>query len=103
MNEFSIKSSDLTFRIKHMNAIEILAMRTQFSNESLESTITSFKTILENIEVKCDEKWIPAKIKGREVYFPDGLENDINVVNDLISYFIGTFLKSVFQKSNASK
>lgn len=102
MNEFKIKSSTFDFRVKNMNAIEILAMRTQLNNKTLDDAIKSFKSILECIEVKCDVTWIPAKMKDREVYFPDGLENDINVVNELLEYFMGTYLKSVFQKSSES-
>ena len=102
-SEFTVKSSKHTFRVKDMNAIEILALQTNLNNDSTEDSLKSFKTILERIEVKCDNAWVPAKMKDREVYFPDGLEDDIVVINELLSYFIGTYLKSIFQKSNESK
>lgn len=102
MNEFKIKSSDLDFRVKKMNAIEILAVRANIGNRTVEESMKSFKTILECIEVRCDNSWIPAKMQGREVYFPDGLENDVNIINELLGYFMGTYLKAVFQKSNES-
>lgn len=102
MNEFKIKSSDFDFRVKKMNAIEVLAVRSNINNKTVEASMKSFKAILECIEVRCDDSWIPAKMQGREVYFPDGLENDVNAVNELLGYFMGTYLKSVFQKSNES-
>lgn len=80
MNEFTVKSSTEQFQIKQMNAIEILALRTQFSYDSVESTTKLFGSILERIEVKCDNAWLPAKTSGRDVYFPDGLQNDVIVV-----------------------
>lgn len=102
MHEFKIKSSELEFRVKKMNAIEVLAVRANISNRTVEESMKSFKTILECIEVRCDNNWIPAKMQGREVYFPDGIENDVNVINELLGHFMGTYLKEVFQKSNES-
>lgn len=103
MNEFKIDSSNLDFRIKKMNAIETLALKMTLDNSTMSNTIKSFKTILEYIEVKCDDSWLPAKMEGREVYFPTELENDIVAINELLEYFMGTYLKSVFQKSSESK
>lgn len=100
MNEFTVESSDLEFRIKKMNALEILALRSNLNNDTVEDSEKSFKMILERIEVKANDAWLPVKTKDREVYFPNGLEYDIVLINELLSYFMGTYLKSVFQKSN---
>lgn len=101
--EFRIKSYDGEFRIKKMNAIELLGIRSQIDFDNLDSAIEFFKIALEHIEVKIGNDWVPVKMKNREVYLPDGLENDIMAVNELTNYFTKEFLMPVFLKSSESK
>ena len=98
--EFRIKSYDGEFRIKKMNAIELLGIRSQIDFDNLDSAIEFFKIALEHIEVN---DWVPVKMKNREVYLPDGLENDVMAVNELTNYFTKEFLMPVFLKSSESK
>lgn len=98
---FQIEHSGETFRIKKMNAIEILAVRSQISNKDVATSMNMFSTILECIECRVGNEWLPVKTKGKEVYFPNGIEDDVLVIQDLVSYFMGEFLVKVFQKSNA--
>lgn len=91
------------YRIKQMSAVETLAIRTQVNFDTTEQTIKCYNAMLERIEVKVKEdKWLPVKENGREVYYPAGIENNISVIDELIIYFM-TYIKEVFQKSNASK
>ena len=64
--EFRIKSYDGEFRIKKMNAIELLGIRSQIDFDNLDSAIEFFKIALEHIEVKIGNDWVPVKMKNRE-------------------------------------
>ena len=61
-----------------------------------------YNIILEKLEVNANDKWLPVKQTGREVYFPNGIENDFEVINDLLNYALDYF-KEVFIKSSVSK
>ena len=84
-----------TYRIKKMNAIEILALRSQYDFNSYYSTLNLFNTVLERMEVKCNDNWLPVKEKGKEIFYPTGVENDGEVIKDLISFFT-KYIKEVF-------
>lgn len=105
--EFTIKNSEYTFRIKEMNAIEVLAIKHCMSFENTEKVERLFNTILEKIEVKIElgdtVKWSAVKEKGRNVFCPAALKDDLLAVNDLMNYFLADYLKPLFQKSVESK
>ena len=98
MDEFEVKG--LTFRIKKMNAIETLAMQSQISFDSMDETVKCYNTILERIEVKVKDQWI--QVKQGNQFYPAELENDVQMTEAIIKQMIA-YLKSVFQKSDASK
>lgn len=101
--EFKIKSRPELFRIKRMNAIETLAIRTNISTKDVDATTKLFENILERIEVQFnDDKWLPVKIKDQDAYFPADIEHDYKAIDELIKYFTFEFLAKVFQKSNES-
>lgn len=102
MNEFKIKDYEYMFRIKDMNAIEALALRAQISNDSFEKTVHFFNLVLEHIEVEFNGKWMPVKTKDMEVYYPAGIERNMNAIQELIEHFTVDFLKPLFTSSNAS-
>ena len=101
MDEFKITHSSETFRVKKMNAIEALALQSQIDFDSVESTEKLYNAILERLEVKVNDQWLPVKEKGRNIYYPDGIENCVNVIQELIHHFLYDYLKPLFQKSNA--
>ena len=100
---FTIANYEQYFRIKPMNAIETLAIRTQISLKDMRSAMKFYTTILEHIEVEIGGKWLPVKTEGREIYYPDGIENDVRAVDELMQYFTKEYLEPVFTKSRESK
>ena len=101
--EKTLEYKDNTFRIKKMNAIEALALQTSSSMKSVDATQSFFNECLERIEVKAtDDKWLPVKQKGRNVYLPDGIENDGDAIKELIEMFMREFAKPFFKKSDES-
>ena len=88
---------DYEFRIKKMNAIEVLAFRGLFDFEDLSTITKLYESFLEKIEVKINDKWLP--VKSGNVYLPDKIEEDVEGINILINFFTD-YLKSVFPKSN---
>lgn len=88
------------FRIKKMNAIEVLSLQSSMSMQNFKDILGSYKTMLEKIEVKFKDNWLPVKEEGKEIYYPAGIEDRISDIEKLIVYFM-EFLKEVFPKSNA--
>lgn len=101
--EFQIKALDNVFRVKKMNAIEALALRTCTDVDDFDKTTKTFSTILEHLEVKCGEQWLPVKEKNANVYYPAGLEDNVDACNELIDAFLNQYFWPLFRKSDASK
>lgn len=99
--EFEIKG--YKFRIAKMNAIDVLAFRTQLKSETYDETETLFNNILEHIEVCFEGKWFPVKEKNKNNFMPACVEDDLDLVDKLIGYFTKDFLMEVFQKYRESK
>lgn len=99
MNSITIKEQE--YRIKKMNAIELLALRTQISFDTLDTATKLYSTVLERIEVKAGDKWLQVKQTNKDIYFPAGIEDDIETIEALLDYALSYF-QSVFRKSNAS-
>ena len=99
--EDKITIKEHNYRIKKMNAIEMLAIQSQISFDSADESYACYSQILERCEVQCNDKWLPVKEKGKEIYYPAGLENDLSTVQLIIKHFID-WLKDVFMKSNES-
>lgn len=91
MKEFKIK--DYTFRIKEMNAIEALAFKTQINFDSFNNALELYNLVLERIEVKCGEKWLP--VKDGNIYYPNEIEKDIKSINEILNNFL-EYLKELF-------
>ena len=98
MENFVINEHE--YRIKKMNAIEMLALRSQIAFDNFEDTMNFYNLLLEKIEVKCGDKWL--QVKDGENYYPAGIEEDVDTVDELIGKAV-EYLKSVFRKSNALK
>lgn len=100
MKEFKIKSSKETFRIKKMNAIEVLSLRTIIDYDNVDNAIKSFSTMLERIEVKVDDNWLP--VKSGKNFHPVSMEDDVIATQELCVYFVNEYLKPLFTKSETS-
>lgn len=98
MKEFEIKGN--IYRIKKMNAIELLALRSQIDFDNIENAQKFYETILEKFEVKIKDEWIV--VKQGSNYYPNGIEDDIEVISELITQMMN-YLKEVFLKSSKSK
>lgn len=91
MEEFKV--NEQTFRIKKMNAIELLAFRTQIDFNDFNSVIKLYSLILEKVEVKCGDKWLTVK-EGNN-YYPAGIEEDVKGIQKILDEFL-KYLKKVF-------
>ena len=99
----TIKIGEFEYRIKKMNAIETLALRSQYrADATYEETANFYNTVLERMEVNAGKEWLPVKTPGKDIYYPAGIENDIAAIEKLILHFV-QHITEVFQKSNESK
>lgn len=98
--EFKIKSKpEYLFRIKKMSPIKLLAFQSVINFDDMKKTEQMFSIILENIEVKIKDSWLPVKEQGRDVYYPIGIEENLNTLMELSTYFLNEVIKPLFQKS----
>lgn len=98
----TITINELNYRIKPMNAIEVLAIQSQISFSSVKQTQSFYEQVLERIEVQLKDEWLPVKEEGKAVYYPAGVENDLETIQALIGFFMKWY-EEVFPISNASK
>lgn len=91
MNEFKVK--DNTFRIKEMNAIELLAFKSQINFDKFKSVVDLYSLVLENVEVKCGDKWL--QVKDGNNYYPASIEKDVKSIEGILDNFL-QYLKEVF-------
>lgn len=99
MEQKTIDIGTNTFRVKKMNAIEALALRTASSIENPKEAQKFFNEILERLEVQIADKWLPVKEKNVEAYYPAGIEDDVATIQKLVDFFMTDFLKPLFMKS----
>lgn len=101
-NKKTFVYEDKEYRIKQMNAIELMALRSQIDFDDYNNVVRMYETLLEKIEVNVNDRWLPVKTPNSNIYVPSGIENNLEVVEQLITNIM-SYLKSVFMKSNASK
>ena len=99
MEQKTIDIGTFTFRVKKMNAIEALALRTASDMKSVAGAKQFFTDVLERMEVQVGEKWLPVKQADANVYLPAGIEEDYTGVQALVEFFMKEFLTPFFEKS----
>ena len=100
--EFKINSREEQFRVANISPVDMLAISTQVDFEKFEMTKTLIKFCLENVEVKMGEKWLPVKMKDREIYQPLNIKDDFIALNEIFTYMMSEVIAKVFMKSNES-
>lgn len=99
---FTIKAKpDLKFRNKELSPLKVLALQTQIDFGNMEKVEGLFSFILENTEVSNNGyDWVPVKEKGREIYYPSGIEKNLNNLNEIVLAFLNEVIKPLFTESN---
>ena len=97
--EFTIENYNYQFRFAKMNAIEVLALETQMDFKNVKQSQATIEAILEKIEVKVIDTWVPVKMKDMNVYTPDEIEASGTLVMKLVNKFTKGLLEVVFPKS----
>ncbi|MCI6330191.1 MAG: hypothetical protein MR775_05145 [Erysipelotrichaceae bacterium] len=99
--EFTINSmKDTTFRVAAVSPVDMLAISYQVNLENYAMTKTTLLFALENLEVKVGDKWLPVKVKGREVYQPLGIDKNFVALNELFMWFLSEVITKLFPVSN---
>lgn len=99
MQEFTIPGYAYTFRVRKIRPTTLLAVSTQLDFEDYKHLETCFDFALENIDVKIGEEWLRVKEPGRDIYMPAEIENDIQFMKKVVTWFITNVIKKVFQNS----
>lgn len=88
------------FRVGKVSPIDLLAISTQIDFENFKMTKTLMTFCIENAEVKMGEKWLPVKVKDREVYKPPEIATNIVALNELFMWMMDNVVTAVFPKSS---
>lgn len=99
MEQKTLVYKDNTYRIRKMNAIEALALRSASDMKSVAGAKQFFTDVLERLEVQVGEKWLPVKQVDTNVYLPADIEDDFAGVQALVEFFMKEFLTPFFEKS----
>ena len=99
MEQKTLIYKDNAYRIRKMNAIEALALRSASDMKSVAGAKQFFNDVLERLEVQADEKWLPVKQVDTNVYLPAGIEDDFTGIQTLVEFFMKEFLTPFFEKS----
>ena len=99
MEQKTLIYKDNTYRIRKMNAIEALALRSASDMKSVAGAKQFFNDVLERLEVQAGEKWLPVKQVDTNVYLPAGIEDDFTGIQTLVEFFMKEFLTPFFAKS----
>lgn len=98
--EFKLESREEQFRVGKISPIDLLAISTQIDFESFKMTKTLMTFCIENVEVKMGEKWVPVKVKDKEIYSPRDIANDFIALNELFMWMMENVVTAVFPKSS---
>ena len=99
MEQKTLEHNENIYRVKKMNAIEALALRSASDMKSVDTAKQFFTDVLERMEIQVKDKWLPVKQAGANVYLPDGIEDDFVGVQKLVEFFMKEFLTPFFEKS----
>lgn len=86
------------YRLRKMNAIELLALQSQIDFSDVKSAFKFYNTILEQYEVCIDDSWYRVKQEGKNIFYPADIENDVEAIQTILTHFL-SYMQSVFQKS----
>lgn len=98
--EFTITSREETFRVGKITPVELLSISTQVDFDKLEQTANLAKFSLEHAEVLQGNKWLPVKTKDKEVYWPNGIEDDPIALQEIFDYITYEVVIKSFMKSS---
>ena len=99
MEQKTLVYKDNTYRIRKMNAIEALALRSASDMKTVAGAKQFFTDVFERLEVQAGDKWLPVKQADANVYLPAGIEEDYTGVQVLVEFFMKEFLTPFFEKS----
>lgn len=102
-DEFQIKSlKDKKFRVAKISPVDLMAITQTIDFEKYESNRVLISFCLENAEVLIGEKWLPVKVKGKDIYQPMGIEGNLDALNEIFLWMVENVISKSFTKSSES-
>lgn len=101
--EFKIESlPNNKFRVGKISPVDLMAITQTIDFEKFEANKTLITFCLESTEVLMGERWMPVKVKGRDVYQPLGIENNFIALNEIYLWMMENVIAKTFTKSSES-
>lgn len=100
--EFNIKGkySNLKFRFTYMSPIDICVFASNFNLENYKTSREMFAYAAEHTEVCINETWTKVRQAGKDVYMPNGIENDYKSLLEIVDKFVEIYIMPVFTNSS---
>lgn len=103
LQEFTIDSlPEQVFRVAKISPVDLMAITQTIDFDKFETNKTLIAFCLENTEVRMGEKWMPVKVKGRDVYQPMGIESNFIALNEIYLWMMENVISKTFMKSSES-
>ena len=96
----TFKVDNLEYRFKNISPVKMLALQTSIDFDNFIKTEGLFSFILENTEVNIAGTFTQLKATGRDVYLPQGIENDMKTLMEICMTFLNEVVKPLFQRSS---
>lgn len=100
---FKLENRPEEFRVGYISPVEMMAISTQVDFENYSMTKTLMQFCIEHVEVKIGEKWLPVKMKDKEIYKPSDIVKDFVALNEIFVYMMENVIAATFPKSSESK
>ena len=102
-DEFKINSlPEKLFRVAKISPVDLMAITQTIDFEKFDANRMLISFCLENTEVLMGEKWMPVKVKGRDVYQPMGIDSNLNALNEIFLWMMENVIAKSFTKSSES-
>ena len=101
--EFKIESlPEYRFRVGKISPVDLMAITATIDFEKFDTNKTLIAFCLESSEVLMGEKWMPVKVKGRDVFQPMGIESNLVALNEIFLWMMENVIAKTFMKSSES-
>lgn len=101
--EFKIESMpDRLFRVAKISPVDLLAISQTINFDNFDANRALNAFCLENAETLVGEKWLPVKMKGRDVYQPVGIDANFVALSEIYYWMLQNVVAKAFTKSSGS-
>ena len=97
LEEFQVKNCDLKFRFEKFKPVQLLSFANNLTFTDFKVSEELYDKILNKTQCLLEGNWV--NIKNGDSFWPQYLEERIDILQSIITKFLVEFLSPVFQNS----